>query len=71
MGGPVLQPCVISLDTSVTAQFYLESKGKSSLKGQGRADPKDVKRREALGSILAPLFMFFSPPSEPTLWKLG
>ena len=47
MGGPVLQPCVISLDTSVTAQFYLESKGKSSLKGQGRADPKDVKRREA------------------------
>ena len=37
----------------------------------GRAGPKEVKRREARGSILAPLFYVFSPPSEPALCKLS
>ena len=37
--GPVLQ-------LRVTAQFYLESKGKYILKAWGRANPKDGKRRE-------------------------
>ena len=57
--GPVLQLCV-------TAQFYLESKGKYILEAWGHADPKDTKRREASVPILAPLFMFFLlPPSLP------
>ena len=53
--GPVLQLCV-------TAQFYLESKGKYILEAWGAADPKDVKRREAPCPILAPLFIWFFPP---------
>ena len=62
---PVLQLCI-------TAQFYLESKGKYILKTWGWANPKDMKGREAPCSILAPLFMcFFPPPPEPSLCKLG
>ena len=57
------------LQVHVTPQFYLASKGKHILEACGRADPKD--QREAPGSILAPLFMFFSPPPEPVLCKLG
>ena len=53
--GSVLQFCV-------TAQFYLANKGKYILKAWRQVDPKDAKRREALGSILAPLFMFFLLP---------
>ena len=56
--GPVLQPSdepVLKL--YVTAQFYLESKGKYILEAWGHADPKDAKRRAA------PLFTrFLSPP---------
>ena len=49
MDGPVLQ-------LWVTAQLYLESKGKYILEVWGRADPKDVKKREPLpGLNLAPL----------------
>ena len=68
----MLQPCVISSDRPVlqlhvTGQFYLDSKGKYILKVWGRANPKDTKRREAPGPILAPLFicfflLFLSPP---------
>ena len=61
--GPVLQVCV-------TAQFYLESKGKYILEAQRQADPKDPKRREAPGPVLAPLYIFPSFP-EPALFKLG
>ena len=50
--GLVLQFCV-------TAQFYLTSRGKYILVARGWADPKDVKRRETPGSILAPLFICF------------
>ena len=42
--------------TSVIAQFYLESKGKYMLKAWEWADPKE---KQALGSILAPLFICF------------
>jgi len=45
--------------TSVTAQFYFASKRKYFLKVWGWADPKDMKRREAHGSILAPVFIWF------------
>ena len=31
---------------SVTAQFYLENKGKYILEARGHANPKDLKRRE-------------------------
>ena len=66
----MLQHHVISsgrsvLQFRVTAQFYLESKGKYILKAcmpSGHADPKDRKRREAPGPILASLFMFFLLP---------
>ena len=69
----------------VTAQFYLENKGKYILKAwkgypilhQGYADSKDAKRRErererAREQALALwlLFLCFSLPG-PALWKLG
>ena len=44
---------------SVTAQFYLASKGKCILEVWGWANWKDAKRREAPGSILVPLFICF------------
>ena len=63
--GPVLQLCV-------TAQFYLASKGKYSLKAWRQVDPKDTKRRGAPTQFLASIFMcFFSLPPEPALCKLG
>ena len=68
MDGPVLQssdwPVLKLLDRPllqlrVTAQFYLESKGKYILEAWGHANPKDSKRRQAPGPILAPLFICF------------
>ena len=62
--GPVLQPCV-------TAQFYLESKGKYILKAWGWADPEDTKRTEApifLGFFLLYICLL---RDEPALCKLG
>ena len=56
--------------SSVTAQFYLASKEKYILEAWGWADPKKTSR-EGRGSILAPLFVCSSPPSEPTLYKLS
>ena len=66
------------LQLHVTAQFYLESKGKYILEVWGYADLKDVKRRErerererapAHGreapGPLAPLFMSSPPPGLP------
>ena len=56
--GPVLQ-------LHVTAQFYLENKGKYIVKVWGHHDPKDRKRRERgppPPRPLAPLFMFFLRP---------
>ena len=56
-------------DTSVTAQFYLASKGKYILEVWGWADSKEERR-----SILTPPFMFFSPPPptpQPAVCKLG
>ena len=64
MDGPVLQ-------LRVTAQFYLESKGKYILEAWGHADPKDVKGREAPGLILVLFLYVFSPPPGPALCKLG
>ena len=55
--------------TSVTAQFYLEIKGKYILEAWGHANPKDPKRREAPGPILAPHFICFSLPPDPTLYN--
>ena len=60
------------LQLHVTAQFYLENKGKYILEAWGHANPKDAKReietesmrgreRETPGP-LAPLFIWFSPP---------
>ena len=47
---------------SITAQFYLVSK-REYFEAWGQGDPKDAKRREKGGSILAPLFIcFFSFP---------
>ena len=76
LGEPVLYPCVISSDgpvlqPHVTAQFYLESKGKYILEVWGWADPKEEKKRKALSPILAPLFLCFFSSPEPALYKLG
>ena len=67
--GPVLQssdwPVLKLLDwplseLRVTAQFYLESKGKYILEVWGHADPKDMKRRERpLALWLLFLYVFF------------
>ena len=73
MDRSALQPCVISsdgpvLELHVTAQFYLESKGKYILEVWEWANPKDTKRREVTGPTLAPLFIwfFFFFPSSPS-----
>ena len=51
---PALQPSDRPvLQLHVTAQFYLESKGKYILEAWRPADPKDAKR-EAPSPILAP-----------------
>ena len=44
------------------SSVLLASKGKYILEVWGRANPKDAKRRETSGSILALLFMFFLLP---------
>ena len=68
---PALQPSDRPvLQLHVTAQFYLESKGKYILEAWRHADPKDAKR-EAPSPILAPLFYILSPPPGPALCKLG
>ena len=68
MGRPALQPLdrPVSqplegpvLRLHVTAQFYSESKGKYILEAWGHANPKDTKRRETTGPILAPFFICF------------
>ena len=46
---------------SVTAQFYLENKGKYILEAQAYAYPKDMKRRERdPQSFGSSFYMFFS-----------
>ena len=69
------------LQLCVTANFYLENKGKYILEAWGHAGPKDTKRewereyahtRERSPDSLTPLFMFFSfSPLGPALCKLG
>ena len=50
--------------------FIWQAKENTSMSREGRLTQK--MRREAPGSILAPLLiLFFSPPPEPTLCKLG
>ena len=61
--GPVLQ-------LHVTTQFCLESKGKYILQLWGMPTQKTQREERPPGPILAPLFMFFSPPPEPALRKL-
>ena len=61
---PVLQLCV-------TAQFYLQSKGKYILEAWRQANPKDTKRRQALAHFWLLFLHVFSPPPGPALCKLG
>ena len=70
------------LQFCITAQFYLENKGKYIFEAWGPADPKDAKRRERerehtsvhgrdpLAPWLLFLYVFFPPPG-PALCKLG
>ena len=62
LDGPVLQ-------LWVTAQFYLESKGKYILEAWGNADPKHTKRREALAQFGLLFLYVFPPPLGPALCK--
>ena len=72
MDGPTLQPWAGPvLQLRVTAQFYLESKGKYVLKAGGNAEPKDVKRREASAHCWLLFLYVFPPPRGPALCKLG
>ena len=71
MDGPALQPSVGSvLQLHVTAQFYLESKGKYILEVWGHANPKDMKRGPLAQFWLLFLYVF-SPPPGPASCKLG
>ena len=64
MEGPVLQ-------LHVTAQFYLASKGKYTLRHEGGPTQK-LQREEKPPAQFWLLFLFaFSPPPEPALCKLG
>ena len=51
--------------TTVTAQFYLESKGKYMLEAGGLANSKDTKRRPWLNFSSSFYMYFFSPSPEP------
>ena len=53
--GQVLQP-------HITAQFYLESKGKYIQEAWWQVDPKDPNRREAPNPSRLPPFIQLSPP---------
>ena len=60
--------------TSVTAQLQLSSiwqaKDTTPSRPEGKPTPKDVKRREERGSILAPLiYMYIETPSYRFLWQ--
>ena len=59
---PALQPLDRPvLQLFVTAQFYLQSKGKYILEAWGHANPKDMKRREAPAHFwVLFLYAFFS-----------
>ena len=60
MDGPVLQPLDGPvLQPHVTAQFYLESKGKYILEACGWANPKDPKRSPQT-NFGPSFYMFFS-----------
>ena len=72
---PVLKPHVISSDRPmlqlcVAAQFYLESNGEYILEVWRQANPKDVKRSPQ-PNFSSSFYMFFPPPPEPVLCKLG
>ena len=65
---PVLQPSNRKvLQLWVTAQFYLESKGKYIFKAWGNADPKHAKRREVPAQFWLLFLYVFSPPPGPAL----
>ena len=57
----VTAPCNFLRGTSVTAQFYLESKGKCILEAWEWADPKDTKRSPwpNFGTSFYMFFFFF------------
>ena len=61
------------LQCHVTAQFYLESKGKYILEVRGHADPEDAKRRESARALERDPWPFGSssymsfPPPGPAL----
>ena len=64
--------CVTALgQVSVTAQFYLENKGKYILKAWGHTNPKDVSEWESLHGqdqalwFVSPFICFFLPPGLP------
>ena len=65
------------LQLCVTAQFYLDNKGKYILEEWGHANPKDMKRREreSVGERSLPLWVSFLyvlfPSPGPALCKLG
>ena len=59
------------LQLRVTAQFYLESKGKYTLEAWGPAAPGDKNRREAPQPNFGSSFYMFFPPPGPALCKLG
>ena len=52
------------LQLRVTAQFYLENKGKYILKVWGHADPKDSKRRDSPSQLASLFICFFSSPLD-------
>ena len=71
--GPALQLSDGSvLQLHVTAQFYLENKGKYILEVWGHSDPKDTKSRETepppFGSSF---YIFFFPPPGPAYVNWG
>ena len=53
------------------SSVLLASKGKCILEAGRQANPKDRKRREALSTVLSPLFMFFLLALRLPLCKLG
>ena len=60
------------LQLRVTAQFYLENKGKYILEAWGHDDPKNAEKRDRdLWPFGSSFYMFFSPPPGPAICELG
>ena len=65
------QKSVVTDRSSVTAQFYWQAKENISSRCESRQPKRWEEKRNPQLKFSSSFYMFFSPPSEPALCKLG